>query len=263
MSPVAEELIGPAQTDRHVGDQARSMRSHWNRVASHFWGPRSASPRTIRSNSGSFVTQFSRLKVGTCHRGTIGTLCLSLVVATTIVATYVQPGVASLSGSSHLAHTSTLAGAPASLRAEVRKDLARDTSKVGQLSAMYSTNGAELYGSNLKLSVALGSIRRGTSSQDVASSLALSANGGTYGKDGLVESFKTRGFEIEQTFHVAKRLTGSRPLVIDVPVSGLVANSDGRAVELRNAAGQVRAIYSGLRVTDAKGKRIRATMRAL
>jgi hypothetical protein len=128
---------------------------------------------------------------------------------------------------------------------------------------MYSTNGAELYGSNLKLSVALGSIRRGTSSQDVASSLALSANGGTYGKDGLVESFKTRGFEIEQTFHVAKRLTGSRPLVIDVPVSGLVANSDGRAVELRNAAGQVRAIYSGLRVTDAKGKRIRATMRAL
>ncbi|MGC2169409.1 MAG: FG-GAP repeat protein, partial [Acidimicrobiales bacterium] len=49
--------------------------------------------------------------------------------------------------------------------------------------------------------------------------------------------------------------------MITVPITGLRAYSSGAAIDLRDGSGRTRATYSSLRVTDASGRDLRATMR--
>ncbi len=117
----------------------------------------------------------------------------------------------------------------------------------------------------------------------------------------MIESFQPAAGGIEQSFHVAAPVSGSGPLVVEVPVSGLTAVTEtgpgGRpaspvkpgstvqssagwsdmkgaaispaaataasSIDLRDAGGALRATYSGLRVTDATGRVVPASMGAV
>ena len=170
----------------------------------------------------------------------------------------------------------TLANAPASHRSAVERDLASGQGTnsrlvtarpapyegIHQLGASYTSNGAQLKGSGFELSVGRGSVGRGSSTQTIGSRLLHRTWGATYGQGAIRESFRPTEAGIEQFFQVASRMSGSGRLEIDVPVSGLSATTDNGAIDLHDARGQIQATYSGLRVTDASGKVIPATMRA-
>ena len=68
--------------------------------------------------------------------------------------------------------------------------------------------------------------------------------------------------DIEQTFHIAHKAQGGGPLTIDIPISGLTAVTSGSSIDLRDSAERIVTTYSGLGVTDAKGKWVPASMAA-
>lgn len=172
----------------------------------------------------------------------------------------------------------TLANAPASLRAAVEKDLLAKT-KAAQpkdsrshgsqppansnqdLTANYTTTGAQLDGVGFTYNVGRGSVGRGGSMKTLSNKL-YGTTSAAYGTGDVTDSFRTVASGIEQSFQVAARPAGPGSLQIDVPVSGLTATTAGNAIDLADSTGQVRATYSGLRVTDAKDKVIPSSMQA-
>jgi hypothetical protein len=142
---------------------------------------------------------------------------------------------------------STLLGdGPVALRRAVEADLGR------QLGATYKPAGARLTGAGFAFGVGRVSVGRAGSMRPIAAKLVHTRAGVVYGGPGVKDTFRSTTAGIEQSFKVtgAKSLrAGSRsrsgPLVITVPVSGLVATTDGAAVDLRDSKGVVRATYSG------------------
>jgi YD repeat-containing protein len=86
--------------------------------------------------------------------------------------------------------------------------------------------------------------------------------GATYGTGRLTETFQPLASGIEQSFHIASKWPGSKPLVITIPITGLRAHGSGKVIELRGPNKVVRSTYSDLRVVDADGTLVPATMRA-
>ena len=210
----------------------------------------------------------------------MGAACLALVVGVIVV----PDGMSSHGGLriSHPSHsisstrTTTLANAPASLRAAVQRDLASGRGSetrltaahlatyksIRQLGATYTPNGAQFKGSGFEFSVGRGSVGRGSSTQTIGPRFLHRTSGATYGQGTIKESFRPTEAGVEQSFQVTSRISGSGPLEIDVPVSGLLATADGSAIDLRDTSGRIQATYSRLRVTDTSGKAVPATMRA-
>ncbi|MGA3362226.1 MAG: hypothetical protein ABSD82_09360 [Solirubrobacteraceae bacterium] len=150
----------------------------------------------------------------------------------------------------------TLAQAPAKLRDAVRSPVARG------LSASYRAGTATLTGAGWSGRVGLGQVGRSGAMTTVAGVIARSAAGARYGGDGVEESFTALPTGIEQSFTIARRPAGSGPLVIDVPLSGLSASGSGASIALHSTTGRTVGAYSGLRVTDAGGRVLHATMNA-
>ncbi len=132
-----------------------------------------------------------------------------------------------------------------------------------QLGATYTSTDAQFSGSGFTFTVGAGTIDQGSTTTDLASHLVHKTDAATYGSDGLTESFHPVPAGIEQTFHVSHRAQGDGPLTIDVPISGLTAVTSGSSIDLHDSAGHVVATYSGLKVTDAKGEVVPATMAAV
>jgi RHS repeat-associated protein len=132
-----------------------------------------------------------------------------------------------------------------------------------QLGATYSSGGAQLAGPGFDLRVGIGSFGRPGIMRAFVGTFARLPDAATYDQASITDSFRTTEQGIEQTFHVAKLVSGRGALVIDVPVSGLRAVSDGVSIDLQNAGRQIRATYSGLSVTDAAGHVVPAGMRAV
>ncbi|HVV74851.1 MAG TPA: hypothetical protein VHC43_02370 [Mycobacteriales bacterium] len=77
----------------------------------------------------------------------------------------------------------------------------------------------------------------------------------------MTEFFRPVSAGVEQLFEIAAPAPGTAGQAeLVIPVSGLRASGSGRAVELRSASGNLRAVYAGLRVYDSAGKRLRASM---
>lgn len=151
----------------------------------------------------------------------------------------------------------TLATAPASLRDAVNSQMEKAPHQLG---ASYSASGVELHGSGFVLQVGRGSVSRGSSLDLVTAKLERHTDAATYGVGNVTESFHSTSSGIEQTIHVARRPEGNQRLSVRVPLTGLVAEGSGAAINLRDRAGAVVADYSDLRVTDAKGRSFPATM---
>ena len=168
-----------------------------------------------------------------------------------------------------------------------------------QLSADYGSNGAQFLGSNFGFDVGLGAVGRGAQMQDVVAPRKDRTDGAAYGHNGVSETFAASEQGIEQSFTLTRRISGSGPVTIEIPISGLQAQTprescprDGaslapekflvpsprgpvekslntktkcpvvnQTVDLVDPHGDILATYSGLRVVDAKGKHIAASMR--
>jgi RHS repeat-associated protein len=168
-----------------------------------------------------------------------------------------------------------------------------------QLGASYSASGAQFAGTGFKFNVGRGSAGRTGAMRSVGSRLVRSAHADSFEGTGTTESFTPTASGIEQSFHVTTRQPGSGPLVINIPLSGLTATTDAApqslgashattgpvkpppnanksriarrfdtetttaVIDLRDVQGRARATYSGLRVTDASGRAVAASMRAV
>ena len=77
----------------------------------------------------------------------------------------------------------------------------------------------------------------------------------------MVEEFSTSEDGVRQDFVVRQSPPGSGTLVLDVGVDGATAAGDGRGVSLTLESGR-RLVYHRLRVTDATGRTLAATMQA-
>jgi len=129
------------------------------------------------------------------------------------------------------------------------------------MSANYESDGSvALKGSGFNVTVGQFSIGRGTSLTTGPTQLLRTTSGAVYAGSGVAESFALRGLGLEQTFRVARRKGGAGTLTIDLPISGLSASNQHGAIDLRNARGQVVATYSDLRVTDASGAAVSASL---
>jgi hypothetical protein len=157
----------------------------------------------------------------------------------------------------------SLAKAPAALRSAVARDLGSGPGGGIQLRATYTSGGARFVGAGFTFGVAAGSFGRAGSSRAVAGERVRGSGEVTYGDGAMTESFRATQAGIEQTFVVATPPAGPGPLVIDVPVSGLLATTSGGAIDLRDAHNAIRARYSGLQVTDGSGRVVAASMRAI
>jgi RHS repeat-associated protein len=170
-----------------------------------------------------------------------------------------------------------------------------------QLGANYSFSGAQFVGSGFRFTVGSGSAGRNGSMRSLGSRLVRTSQASSFEGAGVTDSFRPTSGGIEQSFRVASRAPGGGPLVIDVPVSGLTATTQlaptgtpivgvgntrdpagpnatkplvprlrrynaasvAGVIDLRDARGQVRATYSKLSVTDASGRTVAASMRAI
>jgi len=131
------------------------------------------------------------------------------------------------------------------------------------LRATFTSMGARVTGTDFSIGLGPVTVGRGsTSPQRVAANFTYRSGVVTYRADALTETFRSAQGGIEQAFRIDHKLPGAKPLVISLPVAGLTATSNGALVTLRNPAGHVVAIYSGLKVTDSRGERVSATMTA-
>jgi CSLREA domain-containing protein len=106
----------------------------------------------------------------------------------------------------------------------------------------------------------LGAVGRGDRLVRVLGGLERRGHGARYGGGGVQESFAVVPTGVEQTFTLSTRTSGSGSLVIESKLDGLRASGSGGGLVL-HSAGRAVALYSGLRVTDAAGHVIRASMR--
>ena len=163
------------------------------------------------------------------------------------------------------AHTASsgLSSAPPALKAAVERELGGSSGQDDRrrMSANYESDGSvALKGSGFNVTVGQFSIGRGTSLTTGPTQLLRTTSGAVYAGSGVAESFALRGLGLEQTFRVARRKGGAGTLTIDLPISGLSASNQHGAIDLRNARGQVVATYSDLRVTDASGAAVSASL---
>ena len=159
-------------------------------------------------------------------------------------------------------HGLTLAQAPQALRSAVERSTATAGPVVAPLRAAYQSASVALNGAGWSGSVGLGQVGRAGAMAAVSGQLDRSGLGAHYGSTGLEESFTATATGVEQSFTIARRPAGAGPLVIDVPLSGLSASGSGAALALHSSAGRTVGSYSGLRVTDASGRVVPATMGA-
>ena len=155
----------------------------------------------------------------------------------------------------------TLASAPPALRRAVVSVLGG--SRVAPLTTSFSADGARIgsTGGSWQLTVGLGSVGRAGQLQPVPSVQPTQQAGDTVYRSGdVTESFSKSSGGIEQTLRLSRRPGGRGPLVVDLPVSGLVAQSaSGGALALEHN-GQKMLGYRGLQVTDTTGARIPARL---
>jgi len=128
---------------------------------------------------------------------------------------------------------------------------------------VYSATGADLRASDFSIGVGDAAIGRGQLIQPIAAKLVADGPGATYRADGVVESYVAVPGGVEQSFKLLTRPAGRGPLVVDVPVDGVTVSGAGSAVDLRAQKGQTVASYHGLRVVDATGSLIPASMQAI
>ena len=157
------------------------------------------------------------------------------------------------------AASTTLADAPSGLRSAVASTL---DNQPHQFTATYSAQGARFSAPGVQVSLATPSIGRAGHLSTFSSSLTRATEGATYGTGRLFTSFAPILAGIEQSFNVEVRPSGIGPLTINVPVHGLIAATSGSAVDLSTAHGVIRANYSALKVIDARGHVVAASMRA-
>jgi YD repeat-containing protein len=131
-----------------------------------------------------------------------------------------------------------------------------------QLTADYRAGGASFQGDGFAFNVGQTSVGRAPSMHQASVAMKSTSWGAVYSGAGFGEDFRAGSPGIEQTFTLENRPAGGGPLLISVPVSGLRASSHGRVVELQDSVGRIRATYSDLRVVDAHGKTVAATMAA-
>lgn len=132
-----------------------------------------------------------------------------------------------------------------------------------QLGVAYSAAGARMTGSDFAFTVGQASVGRTGSAETIIAGLSPRRWGASYGSGGVVESFRAVASGIEQSFDLRTAPRGTGALSLRIPVSGLAASKDGTAVDLRDAAGHIRATYTGLHVRDASGKTLAASMRPI
>ncbi len=161
---------------------------------------------------------------------------------------------------SESARATTLAKAPVALRSAIVSTL-RDSEMSGlQIDAHYSLSGADIQSPRFKFHVGRSTLSRGVLLSSIGSSLSVHSRVATYGSSGVLESFHSNGAGIEQTFQISRRLGGTGPLLINVPITGMTASLDRSIVQLHSSSGKVQAIYSGLLVRDALGKKLPASL---
>jgi RHS repeat-associated protein len=153
----------------------------------------------------------------------------------------------------------TLAQSPAALRSAVAKSVANESH---QLTPKYTSAGARFTAPGVNLRVGTPSIGRGTHFTPFSGTIANATMGAIYGSGGLTTSFTSTVSGVEQTFKIAARVAGGGPLTIKVPVHGLYAVTSGANVDLFGRHHIVRASYSTLKVVDARGHVVLATMHA-
>ncbi len=133
-----------------------------------------------------------------------------------------------------------------------------------RVQAVYHATSVHLLGPGWSGSVGLGEFGRAGRLVPVSGILDRRPDGARYRGSGLEESFANVPAGIEQSFIVSNRAAGPGPLAIEVGLTELRASGSGtdRMLVLRSAAGRAVGVYSGLRVTDADGRVIPASMRA-
>ncbi len=158
------------------------------------------------------------------------------------------------------AGATTLAKAPVALRKAIESTLKANEMRGLGIDARYSLSGADIQSSRFKFHVGRSLLARGAYLSSIGSSLSIHSNEATFGSNGVLESFHSNGVGVEQTFHLGRRPSGTGPLLIDIPITGMTASLDRSIVELHDEFGKVLAIYSGLLVRDALGKKIPASL---
>ena len=161
--------------------------------------------------------------------------------------------------------TTTLPRAPDALRTAVEKDLGAQVQVVPhQLGATYGPAGAHLVAAGTGFTVGLARAGRpGASLSAVSARVTHFTDAATYGRKDFSESFAPVATGIEQSFTIVSRSSGSGPLLLSVPLTGVLAKGSGSSITVENSRTHADiASYGGLRVTDAVGDFVRATMTA-
>lgn len=133
-----------------------------------------------------------------------------------------------------------------------------------QIAAVYDAHKVVFRGAGISFSVGTPSLGREALMNPSSFVLEHRTRGAIYQNGNAVETFFPSSSGIEQSFRIARRPLGRGSLEISLPLTGVRAEAaaGGRSVHLVDRAGQVRAEYSRLRVTDARGRRVRADLRA-
>jgi CSLREA domain-containing protein len=158
----------------------------------------------------------------------------------------------------------TLAGAPAALRAAVERSLGAGATRwrpqSAPLRASYGGASVTLAGAGWSGSVGLGQVGRAGAMKALTGAAARGSGGASYRAGDVEESFARTPAGIEQSFTIARRPAGAGQLAIEIPLTGLRASGSGALIALRSTGGRTVADYSGLRVTDATGRVLHASM---
>lgn len=190
------------------------------------------------------------------------------LVASTLVAGMIATP-SSVSAAQKLSPLSSARSAsrtPLSLRSAIARSLAHNTAirfdegGIHQLAIRFAAHSASLSGPSTSFSVGAPTLRRGSKSGIGASSLSLRSWGAEYGTESFNTSYRSTESGIEQRFSIASRPSGAGSLVITVPISGATARVGNSAIQLMNGSGVVEASYSGLRVTDSRGRSVPSSM---
>ena len=130
-----------------------------------------------------------------------------------------------------------------------------------RLSATYTTSGAVLAGGRVRFTVGGIEIGRGVKLTTPATTLVHRANATSYASRTTTDSFAPVSAGIEQTVTVRARPAGSGALTIQVPISGdLLAAGSGTSIDLKANPHTIVATYSHLKVVDARGQTVPATL---
>jgi RHS repeat-associated protein len=91
---------------------------------------------------------------------------------------------------------------------------------------VYGASGAKLLGNGVSLSVGLGTVGRSHSGLPIDGTFVRKQGIVAYGQAAIKETFKSTASGVEQSFIISRRPSGSGPLRIVVPISGLSATTN-------------------------------------